>query len=182
MGDAGQHALVFEDLELAVQAMGEYRQQVVLVGGLVPVFYRHLWGDEQSRDILATTDIDLLTPGSLSLLEGKGLDQMLEEAGFQLQFRHGDDPPSAKYHHTRHAKDRPPPITLEFITERCGGAKEGQQKKKVQEGFYVPELPFVQILSDRPLGIDLFQIGSSSIEEPLEIQVPIRSTTSSKKC
>ncbi len=167
---------VLEDLKSSAQALEPYLDDLVLVGGLVPLCYRELFDSEEGTQCLATADIDWAVPGKLPIRQSAGADSLLLAAGFRPMFSHGDVPPSAKYQHERFQEKSLAPIYLEFITDRRGGpiSRSGEtgDKVSIQEGFAVPALPYVKILLEETIGFSLRRLGFSELKEEFKIQIP----------
>ena len=167
---------VLEDLKNSAQALEPYLDDLVLVGGLVPLCYRELFDSEEGTQCLATADIDWAVPVALPIRQSAGADSLLLAAGFRQKFSHRDVPPSAMYQHERFQEKSLAPIYLEFITDRMGGpvsrSGEAATKVRIQEGFAVPALPYVSILLKETMSFSLRRLGFSELKEEFKIQIP----------
>ena len=77
------HREVLEELVGCVRAMEEYRQDIVVVGGLVPLLYRYHPGYSEPRQPpLLTTDIDIAVPNSIPTRGDMTLRERLEGGEF----------------------------------------------------------------------------------------------------
>ena len=87
---------VLEECKRSAQALEPYLDDLVLIGGLVPLCYRKLYGGLNETQCLATTDIDWAVRGRLPVKQSVGVDELLLAAGFLQKFSQGDVPPSSK--------------------------------------------------------------------------------------
>jgi len=95
-----------------LQSLGEWSQEIVIGGGYALLIYRLFLTPEREPMPAATRDIDSLIPRSV----GKGKEQLakiLQQAGFQHQFKDGENPPTESYQKEMEGED----IELEFLTD-----------------------------------------------------------------
>lgn len=103
------------DLGLLIKALGPYRKQAVLTGGMVPIIYRHLDSAEPVlQEPLATYDLDVTLPGRFRQTS-PNLATLLSESDFNEQLRGSSHPPSTVFRHIRHGDDMGS-VYVEFLS------------------------------------------------------------------
>jgi len=175
-------AEVYADLVRAAQALADYRTEIVLAGGLVPLCYRQVFSTgSEAPEPLLTFDIDWAVPTEVPLRQGRSIRQAIEQAGYREVLSQFVVPPVAKYQHERFDDKTPAPVYLDFITDRPGGptSRSGRDLTKldVQEGFKVVALPYVRILQQDPLDFDLARLAVLHLDEPCEVQHGVPATS-----
>jgi hypothetical protein len=165
---------VLEDLRRSAQALGEYRRQVVLVGGLVPLCYRRLFDPEgEVGERLYTYDVDWAVPTRLPRTEPR-LAELIERAGYRVVFSQQVAAPVGKFQHARFGEA--PPVLVDFLTDREGGreTRDGRDATtvQVQGGLLLEALPYVRLLLDGTLAFDLRQLAELGLARRLVIQLP----------
>ncbi len=73
-----------ESLFYALWLLHDYLPDIVLCGGWVPFIYREYIVKKKPRPPLRTKDIDLATPGKLEVKGNRSIDQILEDAKFEV--------------------------------------------------------------------------------------------------
>jgi len=167
-------AEVLEDLRRSAQALGEYRKQVVLVGGLVPLCYRQLFEPGQEHgERLFTFDVDWAVPRRLPS-QGPGLAELITRAGYEVVFSQQLSVPVGKFQHARF--DGGPPVLVDFLTDREGGreTRDGRDATtvQVQPGLRLEALPYLGLLLSGTLEFDLSALAELELARRLLIRVP----------
>lgn len=170
-------AEVYADLVRATQALSDYRAEIVLAGGLVPLCYRQLFSTGADAPApLLTFDIDWAVPNEIPLRQGRTILQAIEAAGYREVLSQFVVPPVAKYQHERFDDQTPASVYLDFITDRPGGptSRAGRDLTKldVQADFKVVALPFVRLLTENPLAFDLASLPQLHLDAPCEVTIP----------
>jgi hypothetical protein len=168
---------VLDDLQRSARALSKYKEDFVLVGGLVPLCYRKIFqGDVETIKPILTSDIDWAVPNRIQEKEGQKIITLINKAGYRQILSQHVVPPIAKFQHERFDEKTTAPVTLEFITDRKGGTSsrsgEDLTKVNVQAGFRVVALSHVRILMDRPMTFDLSKVDDLGLKEKLEVQIP----------
>ena len=86
------------ELELLIKVLTplkRYLSDFVIIGGWVPVLYKHCTTIYNSSPI-HTRDIDILCPESIPI-KGNTLHDLLRDAGFTCEMQGDDTPPLCKY-------------------------------------------------------------------------------------
>jgi hypothetical protein len=170
-------AEVYADLVRAAQALSDYRAEIVLAGGLVPLCYRHLFSTKADAPAhLMTFDIDWAVLNEIPLRQGRTIRQAIEAAGYREVLSQFVVPPVAKYQHERFDDKTPAPVYLDFITDRPGGptSRTGRDLTKldVQADFKVVALPFVRLLTENSLTFDLASLPQLHLDAPCDVMIP----------
>lgn len=131
----------------AIDALRDYRSDIVIVGGWVPQLYA--WKEESEEITIRSFDVDAAVPAKLPLRGGVGISAAMEAAGFE---RHVADSTFAM---TAFGEERPQvtqfffrkgklEVPVEFITPLFGRGEE--QAVQVQAGLVAPALRYTDIL------------------------------------
>ena len=78
------HLILEADPQLlaTLAALGDYLQDVVLVGGWVPHLYRRIWPSESPVEARRTFDLDAAVRGPLAVRRRSRLDVLLAAEGY----------------------------------------------------------------------------------------------------
>ncbi len=137
----------------AMQVLEPYLDEIVLVGGWVPMLYRRYGRVSSPHPLLRTMDIDIVVPGRVEDRGRPTIDQLLSGAGYEPHV-HPLDASLVKY-------ELASPITeIEFLTPEIG--PPGRATRRVQQGLTAQALRYLQILLDNTvkIGIDDTICGS----------------------
>jgi hypothetical protein len=135
------------ELELFIKVLTplkEYLSEFVIVGGWVPVLYKHCTPFYNSNP-LHTRDIDIACPGCMPV-KGKTLNDLLSQAGFTCEMQGDDVPPLCKY-----VADSD--IEIEFLTPLKG--RGDVRTRNVQESLSAQTLRYVDILLEHTVELEL---------------------------
>ena len=164
-----EEALV--DLPRLLLAVEPYLDQLVLCGGWVPYFYRHLPELAKPRHgPLLSHDFDLVTPPKLQEVEGKTLHDRLVEGNF-VGIR-GRNPEVVFYQHTRWGAADRAPVYGELLTPLVGSEVDKWGNAKVlhvvQKGTSAQQLRYLDLLLHEPLGLRAREVfGPDLSRDPL---------------
>jgi len=151
----------FAELGRCVEALGRYRLNLVLSGGLVPLLYRYLpeLRGAYALDPIHTFDIDWTVPNRLDNT-APFLHDMLLEAGFHVVMAGETKPPVCRYHAGSSVSPLSP-VHIEFLTPRIGSSLvRGHDRRtvSVQTGLSAQALPYLQLLLYAPIPIEVSSI------------------------
>jgi hypothetical protein len=164
-----------QDLGSFLRAIHEYLGQVVLCGGWVPYFYRHLPRIAHPRhDPLFTFDFDVVIPSRLPPQPAGSLhDQLLKGDFVDIQNR---DPPVVFYQHSRWGTEDLAPIYGELLTPLEGSIRDRSGKPKdihrVQDDVVAQQLRYVQLLLHEPLIVQKEWVPNLGLSDGTEFQIP----------
>jgi hypothetical protein len=168
---------VFYDLGRCIEALGPYRKNAVLIGGLAALLYR--WSfptPEEDRPALMTFDIDWAVPERLGVVEGAGLHQRMEQGGFISLLRGEGKDPVTSYQHSRHGKERRAPIYAEFIAPRTGSKtdRDGINRAiiEVQPQLHAQTDPYLGLLLVENLVLDASTVPGMQLPRGCCIRLP----------
>lgn len=99
-------------LVTALRALGPYLPEAVVAGGWVPHIYAEQIELAEHAGLLTTRDLDIAVPRTIAQRENS-IDHLLEEAGFDCEFRSRDNPPVTAYVANL---GQPDEMEIEFIT------------------------------------------------------------------
>lgn len=179
--DEGYREILLELADCA-RAMGPYREDVVVTGGLVPLLYRyHPQYNQPPQQPLLTGDLDLTVPESLPLRGEKRLVDCLEQGGFVIipsrsVAQHAL--PKHFFQRREHGTESLAPVHGEFLSPLTGSPtdREGKPKspRKVQSGLNAEALRYLDLLLWEPISFGLDSISELEIdrEEGLEVRLP----------
>lgn len=171
---------ILQELVDVVQALGVYREDVVLIGGLVPLLYRfHPEYKVPRQAALLTGDLDLSVPPHLALRGDRTLRRLLDESGFVVLESRGDRPgiPPKHYFQKRsRGEERLAPIHGEFLTPLSGSETDRTGKPKspteFQKGLTAEALRYLDLLRWEPMKMNLSKIDGLMAPKGLEIRIP----------
>lgn len=171
---------ILRELAECAEAIGPYRDDVVVTGGLVPLLYRfHPDFGRPRQPALLTADLDFTVPETLPLRDDERLRDRLENGGFSVVTSRGarGDVPAKQFfqHHSRETESLAP-IHGEFLTPLTGSEtdREGQPKSptEVQDGLNAEALRYLDLLLWNPFHFDLSSIGELGRPNELKVQIP----------
>ncbi len=177
--DAHYRDILMELVDCA-RAMGPYRDDVVVTGGLVPLLYRYHPDYRRPRQKpLLTGDLDLTVPEALPLRENKRLVDCLEQGGFVVvrsRSATGDAPAKQFFQRQEYGTEDLAPIHGEFLSPLTGPEtdRDGKPKspREIQSGLNAEALRFLDLLLWNPITIDLSSIEDLEVSESLVVQLP----------
>lgn len=175
-----KHHEILVELADCARAMGPYRADVVVTGGLAPLLYRYHAGFNKPRQKpLLTGDLDLTVPESIPLREDARLVDCLAQGGFVIVRSRSiaeDAPPKHFFQRKKFGAEDLAPIHGEFLSPLTGPKTDRNGKPKspreVQAGLNAEALRFLDLLLWQPIEFDLGSIGDLQIGEPLVVQLP----------
>lgn len=171
---SGSFATILREVGRALVALAPYRDDIILVGGIVPVLYRRLPTYRQpEHPALGTTEADLSIPSRLPVIDGKSLGDLLFEAGFVVYEAPGmkvGEPGKQFFQDASHGADRPAPTYLEFLTPLRGRARDGFVEP--QRGIRAPSLRYLDLLSHEPITVDVQTVSELGVSVPCPVRVP----------
>ncbi len=165
------------DLGRFVLALGPYREKAVVVGGMVPVIYRHLEiASKVGLSPLTTFDLDIALPDRLPSRESIELRVLLNEAEFNEHMRGSEHPPVTVYQHIRHGSTLGP-VYVELLTPLTGKAstRTGAVKRlvEIQPGIEAQVIRYLDLLLQLPLTVECVLVPSLKIDEPeVALRIP----------
>jgi len=147
--------LALRNLGRCLEAMGEYRNQCVLTGGLAAVVYRFLLPvSPGGQQLLTTFDVDVGVPHPLAIREGLELDKMMTDAGFEV-YSVGEGKTLAHfYKHREQDPGRFSAYHVEFLTplpEAVQGGDQDGRSLELQPNLVVQALPYLDLLFEDPI-------------------------------
>jgi hypothetical protein len=153
----------------AIDALGPYREGVVLIGGFARDLYRHVPGFADP-DVHApgTNDVDLAVPDPLRLFGKIRLHDCLLQHGFKASERLGLDHRTVAKVYFPAEIDRPRPTDphVDIITPLHGPERDTHAQPQPPDLFAFA-LRFVDLLLDDPITVDDPQVGTVRIPHPL---------------
>lgn len=128
----------------AMQVLEPYLDEIVLVGGWVPLLYSRCGHTSSPHPLLRTMDIDIVVPGRVPDRGRPAIDQLLSRAGYEPRVHPSDDA-LVKY-------ELASPVTeIEFLTPEIG--RPGRATRSVQRGLTAQALRYLQILLENTVKI-----------------------------
>ncbi len=168
------YATILHEVGRALVALAPYREDLILVGGIVPVLYRRLPAYRQpDHPALMTTEADLAIPPRLPIIDGKSLGDLLFEAGFVVYEAPGmrvGAPGKQFFQDASHGADRPAPTYLEFLTPLRGKPREGFVEP--QRGIRAPPLRYLDLLSHEPITVDIQTVSELGVSTSCLVRIP----------
>jgi hypothetical protein len=158
-----------------VRALGEYGQQTVLTGGLVPYMYRYLLKLEESTTLppLQTFDLDWTLPNPLDRT-GDLLHERLVNSGFEAILERTKPHHIGRYQPANHGTTLSP-IHIEFLTPRKGGAEvhgRNMAVPAVQQDLNAQALPYLDLLLHSTLPFDASVVPDCGLEPGTTVLLP----------
>jgi hypothetical protein len=159
------HAEILEELADLIRAMGPYRQDAVVSGGVVPLIYRFHSNYKRPRQpALLTNDLDLTVPESLPFRERRLRDE-LDHGGFVVVPSRTSNPSLPPKHVIqRKALGERTVAALhgELLIPLTGSAIDRKNRprspREIQDGLTAEALRFLDLLLWEPVTFDLAHI------------------------
>ena len=128
-------------------ALGDYLQDVVVVGGWVPHIYRKIWPSESPVEARRTFDLDAAVGGPLTVRSRSRLDVLLAAEGYTPTLG-GANGPAAQIYQSPPDSDLLP---IEFLAPLTG--RREQATIQIQEGVTAQALRYLNILLENTLEV-----------------------------
>ena len=155
-------------LQRTMSALGPYRADVVLIGGMAKTFYRQL-PEFRDHGIVpqSTLDVDLAVPEPLLLRDAHSLHHRLEANGLRryVPLDMDNRPAAYHYHLVEDGVERPSPIYLEFVVPLRG--PERDTPGHPQTDLLASALRFIDLLQAMPVTIQDPDLGMIRLPHPL---------------
>lgn len=153
-------------IERTFQALDSYREDLVLVGGLVPFIYlQHPEASRPALAPLATNDVDLAIPRQLAPRNARTVRMLLDESGFHTREIPGLYDTVGQYTFSLEAPARGQAHYIEFLTPLRG--PEPRRPQRTQADLPLWPLRYIDLLQAAPIQIDHDQLGSVRVPHPL---------------
>lgn len=157
---------VDHQLLATLTALGDYLEDVVLVGGWVPHIYSLMWPSERPISLRRTFDVDAAVQAGLPVRGGSRLDAQLERHGYVVHLG-GISGPAAQIFVNPENEDL---LEIEFL---CPLAGAGQVPTlQIQEGVVAQALRYLNILLDDVIPVTLGGQVRGGDTVKLRIRVP----------
>ena len=147
-------------------ALGDYLEDVVLVGGWVPHLYRRLWPSESSVKPRRTFDLDAAVRGRLAVRGRSRLDTLLAAEGY-VQVLGGANGLAAQIYESPPNSDL---LSIEFLAPLTGPREETTME--IQEGVTAQTLRYLNILLDNTMEVRVSSEAVPGSAGELTIRIP----------
>lgn len=161
----------FDDLRAALVAIGPLYDRVVVVGGVVPLFYRH------HPDFVAprlppdrTRDIDIAVPRDLPADHGR-LEDLLRAAGFVVVHNRATDPAVTLFQPARYGELDRGESYIEILTPAVGRPEPTSQRLK-HHAVVAQRLRYMDLALDHAITLDVSRVPELRLDRPLLVRVP----------
>jgi len=153
-------------LRRSFAALDAYREDLVLIGGLVPLLYRFL-PDYRDPGIqpCATMDVDLAVETVLPIRQDRGVRQALEQAGLHVIEVPGIGRGGGQQYYQLEPDGRLQAEHLEFLVPLRGPDRD--QAARPQPGLMAQALRFIDLLRARPIHCPVPGLGTVLLPHPL---------------
>jgi len=148
-------------------ALGDYLQDIVVVGGWVPHLYRKIWPSQSVVEARRTFDLDAAVPGRLAVGHRRRLDALLAGEGYTLLLG-GDSGLPAQIYQSPPGSDLLP---IEFLAPLVG--RQEETTVEIQEGVTAQALRYLDILLDNTFEVRLSTETHGDSSRELALRVPI---------
>lgn len=162
--------LYYEDVRAALTAIAPY-PQIVVVGGLVPWFYRH--HPEFHPPALPpdrTRDIDIAVPRDLPASPNT-LDQRLAAAGFVTLHNRATTPPVTLFQPARYGTDELGESFIEVLVPAVG-RREPSVVRLQHHPVVAQRLRYMDLALDHAITFDAARVPELHAAAPLPIRIP----------
>jgi len=151
-------------LKRSLEALGAYRDDVILVGGLVPLLYRYLPGfNDPGLSPCATRDVDLAIEARLPVRD-QSVRTALEGAGLHVVEVPGIGRQIAQQYYQLDPSARLQPEHLEFLAPLRGPDRD--RPVHPQPDMVAQALRFIDLLRARPLACEVPEVGRILLPHP----------------
>ena len=163
------HLILGADPQLlaTLAALGDYLQDVVLVGGWVPHLYRRLWPSESPVEARRTFDLDAAVRGPLAVRSRSRLDVLLAAEGY-TQILGGPSELAAQIYQSPPNSDLLP---IEFLAPLTG--RRQQATIQIQKGVTAQALRYLNILLENTFDVRLSAEAVAGSVGELTVRIPI---------
>lgn len=148
-------------------ALGEYLEDMVLVGGWVPHLYRKIWSPESPVRERRTLDLDAAVRGRVPVRQGSRLDVLLAAEGYAKRLA-GPSGLAAQIYESPPNSDLLP---IEFLAPLTGPRE--QATVEIQQGVTAQALRYLNILLDNSFDI---RLSGQALPGPL-VELTVRIPT-----
>jgi len=147
-------------------ALGDYLEDVVLVGGWVPHLYRKIWPSESPVEARRTFDLDAAVGGRLPMHHGSRLDVLLAAQGYVqrlvgasgLAVQIYDSPPNSDL------------LPIELLAPLTGPRE--QITVEIQDGVTAQALRYLNILLENTMDVHLSGEAVPGSPGELTVRIP----------
>ncbi len=162
-------AIVDADPQLlaTLGALGDYLEDLVLVGGWVPHLYRKMWPSESPVEARRTFDLDAAVGGSLPTRHGPRLDVLLTDRGYIRTLGGVSGPAVQSYDSPVNSGLLP----IEFLTPLTGSHEE--TTVEIQKGVTAQALRYLNILLENTMEVRLSGEAVEASTGELTVRIPI---------
>jgi len=163
------HVILGADPQLlaTLAALGDYLQDVVLVGGWVPHLYRTIWPSESPVEARRTFDLDAAVRGRLTMRSRLRLDVLLAAEGY-TQILGGPSELAAQIYQSPPNSDLLP---IEFLAPLTG--RRQQATIQIQKGVTAQALRYLNILLENTFEVRLSAEAVAGSVGALTVRIPI---------
>ena len=148
-------------------ALGDYLQDVVVVGGWVPHLYRAIWPSESPVEARRTFDLDAAVRGLLPVRQPSRLDVLLAAEGYK-PILGGANGLAAQIYQSPPASDLLP---IEFLAPLIGRREEATVE--IQEGVTAQALRYLNILLENTFEVRVNAEAVAGSAGELTVRIPI---------
>jgi hypothetical protein len=147
-------------------ALGEYLEDVVLVGGWVPHLYRRIWPSESPMKPRRTFDLDAAVRGRLTVRDRSRLDTLLAAEGY-VQVLGGATGLAAQTYESPPNSDLLP---IEFLAPLTGPREA--TTVEIQEGVTAQALRYLSILLENTMEVRASSEAVTASAAELTVRIP----------
>jgi hypothetical protein len=149
-----------------------YAQDLIVIGGMVPLIYRRASGFGRTAfDPPGTTEVDVSVPPRLAVRDRPML-ELLEDADLMVIETPGyrGKPGAQRFQDASKGKDRRLPNYVEFLAPLRGRGEK--TLLEAQPGFRVEALRYLDLLAFEPIVLDVAAIPELCVAGPCPLRVP----------
>ena len=147
-------------------ALGDYLQDVVVVGGWVPHIYRKIWPSESPVEPRRTFDVDVAVPRRLTVGVRSRLDNLLAAQGYAPVLGRTSGLPAQIYENHAHGDFLP----IEFLAPLTGPREK--ITVDIQNGVTAQALRYMNLLLENTLDVRLGSEAAASLSDELSVRIP----------